>query len=71
MSAVLWDWISLLLRWAHVMLGILWIGASFHFIWLDASLRREADQPDGVVGASPVVANDEPVCIGCGGDAFR
>jgi uncharacterized membrane protein len=55
MSAVLWDWISLLLRWAHVMLGILWIGTSFHFIWLDASLRREPDQPDGLAGGSWMV----------------
>ncbi|HXQ40583.1 MAG TPA: urate hydroxylase PuuD [Candidatus Udaeobacter sp.] len=55
MSAVLWDWISLLLRWAHVMLGILWIGTSFHFIWLDASLRREANQPDGLAGGSWMV----------------
>ncbi len=55
MSAVVWDWISLLLRWTHVMLGIAWIGTSFHFIWLDASLRREADQPDGVSGGSWMV----------------
>jgi uncharacterized membrane protein len=50
MSAILWDWISLFLRWTHVMLGIAWIGTSFHYIWLDSSLRREADQPEGVAG---------------------
>ena len=44
-----------MLRWAHVMLGIAWIGTSFHFIWLDASLRREADQPEGVAGGSWMV----------------
>jgi uncharacterized membrane protein len=55
MTAVLWDWIGLLLRWTHVMLGIAWIGTSFHFIWLDASLRREADQPEGVSGGSWMV----------------
>ena len=55
MSAVIWDWVGLLLRWAHVMLGIAWIGTSFHFIWLDASLRREADQPTGVSGGSWMV----------------
>ena len=55
MGAVLWDWINLLLRWSHVMLGIAWIGTSFHFIWLDASLRREEGQPEGVTGGSWMV----------------
>ena len=55
MSAVFWDWVGLLLRWAHVMLGILWIGTSFHFIWLDSSLRKETDQPEGTIGASWMV----------------
>ena len=26
-------------RWFHLIVGIAWIGASFHFIWLDFSLR--------------------------------
>lgn len=33
------DWISLFLRWFHVITGIAWIGASFYFIWLDNNLR--------------------------------
>ena len=37
------------------MLGIAWIGTSFHFIWLDASLRREEGQPEGVSGGSWMV----------------
>lgn len=28
------DWLNLLLRWAHVVAGIAWIGGSFYFIWL-------------------------------------
>jgi len=55
MAAVFWDWVNLLLRWTHVMLGIAWIGTSFHFIWLDASLRREKGQPEGVAGGSWMV----------------
>jgi uncharacterized membrane protein len=55
MEAVLWDWVNLLLRWTHVMLGIAWIGTSFHFVWLDASLRREEGQPAGVTGGSWMV----------------
>ena len=37
------------------MVGIAWIGTSFHFIWLDASLRRNAALPQGVAGESWMV----------------
>ena len=33
------EWLSLLVKWFHVVAGIAWIGASFYFIWLDNSLR--------------------------------
>jgi uncharacterized membrane protein len=33
------EWLNLLLRWAHVIVGIAWIGASFYFIWLDNHLE--------------------------------
>jgi uncharacterized membrane protein len=36
---MLLDWISLFLRWFHVVAGVAWIGASFYFIWLDNNLR--------------------------------
>jgi uncharacterized membrane protein len=36
------DWLSLLLRWLHVIAGIAWIGASFYFIWLDNSIKPPA-----------------------------
>ena len=55
MDPIVADWISLALRWAHVMVGIMWIGTSFHFIWLDASLRREQGMPEGLAGASWMV----------------
>ena len=34
------DWANLLLRWAHVITAIAWIGASFYFVLLDNSLTR-------------------------------
>lgn len=46
------DWLNLLLRWAHLIAGIAWIGTSFYFIALDRSLRREADDPEGVFGSA-------------------
>src|SRR4051812_43249822 len=38
MTAYLLDWLSLLGRWAHLITGIAWIGASFYFVWLDNHL---------------------------------
>jgi len=38
MDAHVIDFLSLLLRWLHVIAGIAWIGSSFYFIWLDNSL---------------------------------
>jgi len=38
------EWLSLLLRWLHVIVGIAWIGASFYFVWLDNSLRAPQDE---------------------------
>lgn len=39
METYLIDWISLIVRWLHMITGIAWIGASFYFIWLDNSLE--------------------------------
>ena len=44
MTAELLDWLNLLVRWAHVITAIAWIGASFYFIWLDLSLRQPSDE---------------------------
>lgn len=37
------DWANLLLRWAHVITAIAWIGSSFYFVFLDSSLTRPTD----------------------------
>ena len=47
------EWLSLLGRWAHLITGIAWIGASFYFVWLDNSLeapKQAADVERGVGG---------------------
>ena len=41
MEAWLHDWLSLLLRWAHFITGVAWIGASFYFNWLENHLERQ------------------------------
>jgi uncharacterized membrane protein len=44
MDAYLLDWANLLLRWAHVVTAIAWIGSSFYFVLLDNSLSKPQDQ---------------------------
>ena len=50
MDAYLLDWVNVLLRWAHVITGIAWIGASFYFVGLDSSLTPPADEKDRAKG---------------------
>ena len=53
MEAYVVDWLSLLVRWLHLIAGIAWIGASFYFIMLDNSLNtplRADDVKRGVFG---------------------
>ena len=49
-AAFLADWINLVLRWAHLIVGIAWIGASFYFIWLDNHLQPPLDPADAAKG---------------------
>ena len=55
MTAVILEWLNALLRWAHVMTGIAWIGTSFFFIWLEASLKRRDGQDPGIAGETWMV----------------
>ena len=50
MDTYLLDWANFALRWAHVVTGIAWIGASFYFVGLDASLTPPADESDRAKG---------------------
>jgi uncharacterized membrane protein len=45
-DAYILDWVNLILRWAHVITGIAWIGSSFYFIWLDARLNVPPRDPE-------------------------
>ena len=47
---VMTEWLSLLIRWLHVVAAIAWIGSSFYFIHLDLSLKPRATLPPGVKG---------------------
>src|SRR5260221_12906766 len=55
MGAILVGCAVLFVRWINVMVVSAWIGTSLHFIWLDASLRRNAASPKGDAGESWMV----------------
>lgn len=52
MYAFILDWLNLLFRWAHLIVGIGWIGTSFYFIALDLSLRKREKMNPGVYGTA-------------------
>jgi uncharacterized membrane protein len=52
MSAFILDWLNLIFRWAHLVVGIGWIGTSFYFIALDLSLRKRERMNEGVYGTA-------------------
>lgn len=43
------EWLNLIIRWVHMIVGIAWIGASFYFVWLENNLNR-SNPRDGLSG---------------------
>jgi uncharacterized membrane protein len=53
MNGYVQSWLDLVVRWTHFTAGIMWIGASLYFVWLDNNLARPArksDEEHGVLG---------------------
>ncbi|MCY4154093.1 MAG: urate hydroxylase PuuD [Gammaproteobacteria bacterium] len=46
MEAYILEWLNLLLRWTHLIVGIAWIGSSFYFVWLDLNLNVPPRDPE-------------------------
>jgi len=44
------DWVHLLLRWGHFLAGIMWIGTSLYFVWMDSSFEPLAEPKKGIDG---------------------
>jgi uncharacterized membrane protein len=44
------EWLSLTLRWIHIITGAAWIGTSFYFNWLNNHLRPPERPEEGVGG---------------------
>jgi uncharacterized membrane protein len=50
MQAFVMEWLNLIIRWIHVLAGIMWIGASFYFIFLENNLNRTDGIRDELAG---------------------
>lgn len=50
MQGFVMEWLNLIIRWAHVVVGIMWIGASFYFIFLENNLNRTDNVRDELAG---------------------
>lgn len=48
MSSAIREWLNLSVRWFHVFAGILWVGQTYYFTWLDGQFRKsEESAADG------------------------
>ena len=50
MQGFVMEWLNLIIRWAHVVVGIMWIGASFYFVFLENNLNRTDGVRDELAG---------------------
>lgn len=41
LNPTLSEWLNLIFRWTHVFAGIMWVGTTYYFTWLDARLSEE------------------------------
>lgn len=46
----LMEWLNLIVRWGHVVAGVMWIGASFYFVFLENNLNRTIGIRDELAG---------------------
>jgi uncharacterized membrane protein len=49
------EWLHYALRLFHLIAGIMWIGTSFYFVWLDSSFEPLAEPKEGVEGETYMV----------------
>ena len=76
MDVFLGEWLNLLLRWAHMVVGIGWIGTSFYFMALDYTLLKRERMNPGVLwhvlaGARRRLLSRREICGGAGDAAGR
>lgn len=62
------EWLNLLLRWTHVFAGILWVGTTYYFTWLDGRFSELEAQPGS---AEPKEPSDKNVWMVHSGGFYR
>src|SRR2546428_4597666 len=55
MEATLREWLGLLLRWIHIIAGIMWIGDSLLFMWIDSHLSPDPQGRKDVAGVTCLI----------------
>ncbi|HEV8587344.1 MAG TPA: urate hydroxylase PuuD [Pyrinomonadaceae bacterium] len=41
LNPIVSEWLNFIARWVHVFAGIMWVGTTYYFTWLDARLSKE------------------------------
>ena len=54
MSSSIREWLNLSVRWFHVFAGIMWVGQTYYFTWLDGQFRK-LEKTAAADGAVPAV----------------
>ena len=51
MSSAIREWLNLSVRWIHVFAGIMWVGQTYYFAWLDGQFGKVEKQTAGGAAA--------------------
>src|SRR5467141_2189559 len=54
MSSAIREWLNLSVRWFHVFAGIMWVGQTYYFTWLDGQFTKLEKKADSNATASKV-----------------
>ncbi len=54
MNSSIREWLNLSLRWFHVFAGIMWVGQTYYFTWLDGQFTKLEKNADSNAAASKV-----------------
>jgi uncharacterized membrane protein len=46
-SSAIREWLNLSVRWFHVFAGILWVGQTYYFTWLDGQFHKAEERAEG------------------------
>src|SRR2546423_7075297 len=54
MDPIINEWIKLALRWIHVFAGIMWVGTTYFFTWLDGRFVELEQQAESAKPATKI-----------------